>query len=66
MPNILKSAKFILYADDVNIILTAATICEINQKLSLLTEVLPKWVDANGLALNLKKNKIHVILKVKI
>ena len=55
IPNILKSAKFILYADDVNIILTAATINEINQQLSTLTEILPKWVFANGLALNLKK-----------
>ena len=55
IPEIAKYAQFILYADDANIILTANTIEEINDLLLKLTDNLLKWVNYNGLALNLKK-----------
>ena len=46
-------AKFILYADDANIIITADTIESINIQLNDLINSLVVWVRANGLALNL-------------
>ena len=55
LPNISKLAEFILYADDANIIITGTSIEEIQSKLDNLTSLLLKWVDSNGLALNLKK-----------
>ena len=55
LPNISKLAEFILYADDANIIITGTSIEEIQSKLDNLTSLLIKWVDSNGLALNLKK-----------
>ena len=58
IPEIARFAKFILYADDANIILTADTIEEIQNQLTELIEFLIKWVFSNGLALNLKKKQI--------
>ena len=55
IPEIAKYAKFILYADDANIILTANSIEEINAQLKNMTNDLLKWTNSNGLALNLKK-----------
>ena len=55
IPEIARFAKFILYADDANIIITANTIEEINTQLNELVQNLVKWVNCNGLALNLKK-----------
>ena len=55
IPNIANFAKFILYADDANIIITANTIEDVyNQLLNLITNLV-KWVHCNGLALNLLK-----------
>ena len=62
IPNISEFAKFILYADDANIILTANTIEEINSQLEILIFNLQQWVASNGLALNLKKNEVHDFL----
>ena len=56
IPEIAKYAKFVLYADDANIIITANTIEEINTQLKSLTNDLLKWTANNGLALNLWKN----------
>ena len=53
IPEIARFAKFILYADDANIIITANTIEEINNQLNELVQNLVKWVKCNGLALNL-------------
>ena len=58
IPEIANCAKFILYADDANIILTADTIEEINTQLKNLTNNLLDWVNSNGLALNPKKLNI--------
>ena len=63
IPEIAQYAKFILYADDANIILTADTIEEINNKLKTLTNILLEWVNSNGLALNLKKTKYMIFSK---
>ena len=55
LPNISNLAKFILYADDANIIVTGNTEEEVQLKLMQITTLLIKWVDCNGLALNLRK-----------
>ena len=53
IPEVANFAKFILYADDANIIITGATIEEVyNQLLSLINNLV-KWVTCNGLTLNL-------------
>ena len=58
MEKISEIAKFIMYADDANIFLTGENINEVYDKLKILSDVLVKWVDYNGLALNLKKRII--------
>ena len=57
IPNICQIAKFILYADDANIIVTGSNITEIKNNIYILTQKLVTWVNINGLALNLKKTK---------
>ena len=57
IPEIARYAKFILYADDTNIIITANTIEEINIQVHDLSHSLIKWVNCNGLVLNLKKTQ---------
>ena len=51
IPEIASFAKFILYADDANIILTAPTIEEVFEQLETLVNNLVEWVNFNGLAL---------------
>ena len=60
IPEIFKIAKFILYADDANIILNGENMSEISEKLNILSRALVKWVDCNGLALNLKKTNYMI------
>ena len=60
IPEIAQFAKFILYADDANIIITANTIEEINDQLENLITKLLDWVNSNGLVLNLKKTKYMI------
>ena len=55
LPGINQLAKFILYADDANIIITGENMYEIEDQLNRLTDSLVEWVNANGLLLNLKK-----------
>ena len=55
LPGISKLARFILYADDANIIITGNNIYEIEDQINLLSDLLIKWVNANGLLINLKK-----------
>ena len=66
IPEIAKYAKFILYADDANIILTANTIEEIHEKLTELIGFLVKWVASNGLALNLIKTNYMIFSRRKV
>ena len=60
IPEISQFSKFILYADDANIIITADTIEQISDKLETLTKNLVDWVNSNGLVLNLKKTKYMI------
>ena len=55
LPGISNFARFLMYADDANIIISGDSVDEINTKISLLTDSLVRWVGCNGLALNLKK-----------
>ena len=56
-------AKFILYADDANIIVSGFTIEKVYQKIQDLTSCLVKWVNCNGLALNLIKTKYMIFTR---
>ena len=55
IPNINKIAKFILYADDANIIITGNSMHDIEIQYNALAASLKDWVAANGLSLNIKK-----------
>ena len=57
IPNISKVAKFILYADDANIIITGDSMIDIKNNLSILTQKLVSWVNFNGILLNLMTSK---------
>ena len=65
-PNIFNRAKFILYADDGNIIINGANIADKVQQLNALCDILPNWVISNGLALNLKKTKYMLFSRQNI
>ena len=61
IPEISASAKFILYADDANIIITTDTVEQASEQIEILTKNLVNWVNSNGLVLNLKKDELHDI-----
>ena len=63
LPQICELAKFIMYADDANIILTGNSLDEVYDQLNILTAALVKWVDNNGLALNLKKTNYMIFTR---
>ena len=58
IPEIHAISKFILYADDANIILKGNSITEIELQFATLSSALAEWVASNGLILNLKKTTI--------
>ena len=60
IPELDNLAHFILYADDANIIVTASTIDELFTKTNKLLESLERWVDNNGLSINVKKSKYMI------
>ena len=67
IPEISSTAKFILYADDANIIVTANnTIEEVYNQLVSLVDNLEDWVHCNGLTLNLKKTKYLIFSRSKV
>ena len=66
LPNLFNRAKFILYADDANIIINGANIADIVQQLNALCYILPNWVISNGLALNLKNTKYMLFSRQNI
>jgi hypothetical protein len=66
IPGIYNIAKFILYADDANIIISGVSMLDISEKFHELSRVLVKWVDCNGLALNLKKTNYMIFSKHRI
>ena len=61
LPNISILAKFIMYADDANIIITGKDMDEIIRNFETISTLLVKWVDLNGLARYLKKIKFTSI-----
>ena len=65
IPNIRKTAKFILYADDANIIINGKSIIEIKENFEKLACALANWVDVNGLSLNLKKTTYMIFSRAK-
>ena len=65
IPQISKLAKFILYADDANIIVTGNNLREIEEKIKNLIPLLLYWIGSNGLKLNIKKTK-YLIFSNKI
>ena len=60
MPNIYRNAKFILYADDANIIITGDSVDEIRHKFECLSGQLVDWVSHNELKLNVKKTNYMI------
>ena len=60
LPGIQKLSKFIMYADDANILITGTNMDEIEAKFNELSQILVEWVDANGLSLNIKKTKYMI------
>ena len=65
IPEIDKFAKFILYADDANIIITGKNMAEIEERIASLSFNLVRWVNSNGLMLNLKKTHYMVFSRQK-
>ena len=63
IPEINKIAKFILYADDANIILTADTFAEIEAMFEQLSAALVMWVSNNGLLLNIRKTNYMIFTR---
>ena len=66
LPNIQKIVKFILYADDANIILTGANAQEIICKYNELSKLLADWVASNGLLLNIKKTNYMIFSNINL
>ena len=60
LPQICDLAKFILYADDANIIVTGDDINDTETKVLKLIQKLVNWVGGNGLLLNLRKTKFMI------
>ena len=66
LPGISDFAKFILYADDANILISGTTLEEIQFKANQLISRLVDWVGANGLSLNLKKTCYMIFTRKRI
>ena len=66
LPNISEVSKFILYADDANILVNGSNVHEVMQKINKLCQDLVQWVDLNGLALNLKKTKFMIFARQRL
>ena len=64
MPNIQKLVKFILYADDANIIITGSNAHEVISKYNEISKLLTDWVASNGLLLNVKKTNYMIFSNV--
>jgi len=66
IPEVQRLTKFILYADDANIIICGNDLSEIESKFNTLSTTLEGWVSANGLALNLKKKNYMIFSSRKV
>ena len=65
LPQISELAKFIMYADDANIFIIGNSPDEVYNKLEILCSALIRWVDSNGLALNLRKTNYMIFSRQK-
>ena len=63
LPNISDKVRFILYADDANIVITADSEAEIISIFEVFCRDLVKWVNVNGLFLNIKKTNFMVFTR---
>ena len=63
LPNICSLAKFILYADDANIIITADSLTEIETIFRQLSQALVAWVGNNELLLNTRKTNYMIFTR---
>ena len=63
LPNINDKVRFILYADDANIIITAENEAEIIAIYESFCSSLVKWVNVNGLFLNIKKTNYMIFTR---
>ena len=66
IPEVCKLAKFILYADDANIVITANNVEDLHRQTQDLIDTLVKWVDCNMLALNIDKTKYMIFCRSKV
>ena len=60
LPQVSKLARYIFYADDANIIITAENYEDLRTKVSGVLNLIDSWVVKNGLKLNIKKTKYMV------
>jgi len=65
IPSISNFAKFVLYADDANIIVTGKDLREVEQKIEQLLPLLLDWITCNGLKLNIGKTKYLIFSNCK-
>ena len=63
IPNVSQIAKFILYADDANVINTGNNITEVDAQLRDLCKIILKWVDSRDYCLKLKKTKYMIFFE---
>ena len=66
IPEVCKLAKFILYADDANIVITANNVEDLHRQTQGLIDTLVEWVDCNMLALNIDKTKYMIFCRSKV
>ena len=57
LPNCTKDGKFVLYADDSNVIIPSSTMHELETKSSKVVDSMTRWFSDNSLSLNNKKTK---------
>ena len=60
LPNVNKLAKYIFFADDANLIITATTYEELNRNVNTVLTTVQQWVSDNGLKLNKSKTKYMI------
>ena len=66
IPNVSEYAKFVMYADDANLLLTGKNVEEIESKFIHLSKNLESWVNCNRLAFNLKKTHYMIFASRKV
>ncbi|KAL5249657.1 hypothetical protein ACHWQZ_G018500 [Mnemiopsis leidyi] len=66
LPGISSLAKFILYADDANIIVSGSSLDEVSRKANELIGSLVDWVGVNGLSLNVKKTCYMIFSRTRL